>query len=93
MRFCIKILTRSASIALQKCKQKQLWYDKHIKAGTHSRRGNNEAIRPLGTDYREENVMNLKNVQRWQLMFRKERTNINNVKYEGQPSTMLNNTA
>ncbi len=39
--------------------------------------------RPLGTDYREENAMNLKNVQQWQMMFTKERTNTHNDECKG----------
>ncbi len=41
--------------------------------------------------YIDENVMNLRNIQRWQLIFREERSNIHNM-CKGQPSTTLDET-
>ncbi len=56
------------------------------------RKDNKQIHHPLGTDYREENVMNLKSVPRWQLMFSEKRTNIHSDKRKGQLNKMLDKT-
>ncbi len=46
----------------------------------------------LCTAYREEKVMNLRNIQQWQSMFQEGKTNIHNDEHEWQPNTMLDET-
>ncbi len=73
------------------------WYNDELENNyTHQLQGakyylfltiqNNSGVKihcPLGTDYGEENVMNLQNVRQRQVMFPKERINTHNEECKG----------